>query len=51
MLDPNKDTHSVIKVLEEGDYIGEVALVYEQKRTAKVEAQKLPPLSAATSKP
>ena len=38
VLDPRSDVRHIVKVLEEGDYIGEMALVYQMRRPAQVEA-------------
>jgi CRP-like cAMP-binding protein len=38
ILDPTQEKRRVIKILHEGDYIGELALLFSIKRTADVEA-------------
>ena len=38
VLDPTSKTRRILKVLGEGDYVGEIALVYKIRRSTDVEA-------------
>ena len=49
ILDPTIEERRIIKILHEGDYIGEIALLFNIKRTADVEAFTLVRMHVLTS--